>query len=174
MFATDFSGTAGSIDQSLVWLIGVAAVVLVAVTLITSAVLSQRLRPLGQMVGLLGEIADGAGDLTRRLDVDRRDEIGALARSFNTVMAKLHDIIAEVKLATAEVAAAARSVSGASDELASGSQSQAGSLEETFSGRCACAVSASKRPTAHTLFPESSVCTSVISSSFSVALCTER
>jgi len=131
VFATDFSGTAGSIDQSLVWLIGVAAVVLVAVTLITSAVLSQRLRPLGQMVGLLGEIADGAGDLTRRLDVDRRDEIGALARSFNTVMAKLHDIIAEVKLATAEVAAAARSVSGASDELASGSQSQAGSLEET-------------------------------------------
>ena len=119
------------IDRSLVWLIGVAATVLVAVTLITSALLSQRLRPLGQMVGLLGEIADGAGDLTRRLDVDRRDEIGALARSFNTVMAKLHDIIAEVKLATADVAEAARSVSGASAELASGSQSQAGSLEET-------------------------------------------
>jgi len=119
------------IDRSLVWLIGVAATVLVAVTLITSALLSQRLRPLGQMVGLLGEIADGAGDLTRRLDVDRRDEIGALARSFNTVMAKLHDIIAEVKLATADVADAARSVSGASAELASGSQSQAGSLEET-------------------------------------------
>ncbi|OLD96322.1 MAG: hypothetical protein AUG80_14450 [Candidatus Rokubacteria bacterium 13_1_20CM_4_68_9] len=131
VLASDFSGTVGLIDRSLVWLIGVAATVLVAVTLITSALLSQRLRPLGQMVGLLGEIADGAGDLTRRLDVDRRDEIGALARSFNTVMAKLHDIIAEVKLATADVADAARSVSGASAELASGSQSQAGSLEET-------------------------------------------
>jgi len=82
VLASDFSGTVGLIDRSLVWLIGVAATVLVAVTLITSALLSQRLRPLGQMVGLLGEIADGAGDLTRRLDVDRRDEIGALARSF--------------------------------------------------------------------------------------------
>ena len=131
VLATDVTTTVGLIDRSLLWLVGVATAVLVGVTLITAALLAQRLRPLRQMVGLLGEVAEGAGDLTRRLDVERSDEVGALARSFNTVMAKLHDIITEVKRATSDVAAAARFVSDASAALATGTQSQAGSLEET-------------------------------------------
>ncbi|WP_136807708.1 methyl-accepting chemotaxis protein [Desulfosediminicola flagellatus] len=41
----------------------------------------------------LHDVAEGEGDLTKRLDVQTKDEIGALSSSFNTFVDKLQDII---------------------------------------------------------------------------------
>ncbi len=46
-------------------------------------------RPLKQMVAMLNDIAQGEGDLTRRLTSDRADELGAIAAGFNTFLIKL-------------------------------------------------------------------------------------
>lgn len=88
-------------------------------------------RPLNQTVAVLQDIAEGEGDLTKRLQVASRDEIGELARWFNTFMDKLHDIIAQVRAAADHAAGAAQQLSAGSEEMSSGAQEQASSLEET-------------------------------------------
>ena len=88
-------------------------------------------RPLRQAAALLNDIADGAGDLTRRLTVGGRDEIGQLAQGFNTFMDKLHEIIAQVRATASHVAGAAHQLSASTEHLSTGAQQQASSLEET-------------------------------------------
>ena len=53
-------------------------------------------RPLKQMVTMLDDIAQGEGDLTRRLTSDRKDELGSIAKGFNTFLAKLQGMITQV------------------------------------------------------------------------------
>ncbi|UVK97926.1 methyl-accepting chemotaxis protein [Pseudomonas sp. B21-048] len=53
-------------------------------------------RPLKQMVAMLDDIAQGEGDLTRRLTSDRTDELGSIAKGFNTFLAKLQAMITQV------------------------------------------------------------------------------
>ncbi len=53
-------------------------------------------RPLKQMVSMLDDIAKGEGDLTRRLEIDRDDELGAIAKGFNTFLQKLQAMISQV------------------------------------------------------------------------------
>jgi methyl-accepting chemotaxis protein len=89
--------------------------------------------PLTRLVGMLKDIAEGAGDLTRRLDITSRDEVGDTAYWFNTFIARVHDIMAQVRDAAAHAATASRQVSGVAGQLAGGAQAQASSLEETAS-----------------------------------------
>jgi methyl-accepting chemotaxis protein len=88
-------------------------------------------QPLVQTVQLLREMSQGEGDLTKRLNVNTRDEVGELATCFNAFMDKLHAIVAQVKGTSAHVASASRQFSSATEQLSSGAQEQASSLEET-------------------------------------------
>jgi len=53
-------------------------------------------RPARQLVAMLDDIAKGDGDLTKRLKVDRADELGAIASGFNAFLDKLQSMIKEV------------------------------------------------------------------------------
>ncbi|MEH6471246.1 MAG: methyl-accepting chemotaxis protein, partial [Halopseudomonas sp.] len=55
----------------------------------------------------LMEIAEGEGDLTQRLTVKRDDELGSLARWFNTFLDKLHPIISDLVTHVGHVQSAA-------------------------------------------------------------------
>ena len=80
-------------------LIGVA----VALLFLGLVVLLARglVRPIRQVTQALVEIGGGGGDLTRRLDESRADELGDLARGFNRFLASQRDLIGDV-LATSE------------------------------------------------------------------------
>ena len=54
-------------------------------------------RPILVVAHMLEDIASGEGDLTRRLDYAKRDELGELAGWFNRFLDKLQPVIAEVK-----------------------------------------------------------------------------
>ena len=53
-------------------------------------------KPLNRVVNRLKDIAEGEGDLTKRLEVSRNDETGDLAKCFNLFSEKLRKIIIEV------------------------------------------------------------------------------
>ncbi|MWV12943.1 HAMP domain-containing protein [Pseudomonas sp. R-28-1W-6] len=59
--------------------------------------------PLRQMVGMLDDIAKGDGDLTKRLQVDRADELGQIAKGFNTFLDKLQHMIRDVVTSVQQV-----------------------------------------------------------------------
>jgi methyl-accepting chemotaxis protein len=88
-------------------------------------------RPIDRLVALAKDIAEGEGDLTKRLTVQNRDEIGELAHWFNTFLDKIHNLVSQVKSTAIQVAAASQHVSAGAAQLSSGSQEQASSLEET-------------------------------------------
>ena len=109
-------------------LVGIA----VALALATAILLARSIStPLRRTVHLLREIADGDGDLTKRLKVHGNDEIGELAACFNRFADKLVGIVAAVRLTATHVAGSAQELSSASTHLSSTTQEQAASLEET-------------------------------------------
>jgi len=86
-------------------------------------------QPLAQAVGVLRAVA--GRDLTQRLDIDTRDELGALAEAINTAVVAIHQALSEVRTVADELATASQELSGAADQISSGAQEQASGLEET-------------------------------------------
>ncbi|PIE74879.1 MAG: hypothetical protein CSA18_02925 [Deltaproteobacteria bacterium] len=74
----------------------VSALVLVAAILILWIITTSVARPIGQVEKGLKDAARGEGDLTRRLEVKSKDEVGSLARWFNSFVEKLQEIIANI------------------------------------------------------------------------------
>ena len=67
-----------------------SAVVVVIISLLISSTI---IKPIRNMGATLKEIASGEGDLTKRLTIKTKDEVGEASEAFNTFMDKLNDII---------------------------------------------------------------------------------
>jgi methyl-accepting chemotaxis protein len=79
--------------------------------------------PIERIITALEDIARGEGDLTRRLNTDRNDEIGTLAKVFNqfvekiqTLICRIQKSVVEMSVATGEMSQIARASSHAVDE----------------------------------------------------------
>jgi methyl-accepting chemotaxis protein len=82
---------ADTLNMTLVGLL-IAALGLLLIWLVSRGIA----QPLKRMVAMLDDIAQGDGDLTRRLQVDRADELGDIAKGFNTFLGKLQSMITQV------------------------------------------------------------------------------
>ncbi|MGE1080936.1 methyl-accepting chemotaxis protein McpA [Pseudomonas shirazensis] len=82
------------------------------------------MRPLTIMGRAMRDIAEGEGDLTRRLTVQNQDEFGELATSFNRFVERIHASISEVSSATRLVHDLSEKVVSASNASISGSEEQ--------------------------------------------------
>ena len=77
-------------------------------------------KPLDRLVNSLKEIATGNGDLTKRLNLNRGDEIGALSHWFDTFVDGMNKLIVQIGRVTHEVAGASTEIAAASEEMAAG------------------------------------------------------
>ena len=87
-------------------------------------------RPMKAMIDRVRDIAEGEGDLTKRLDQSSTDELGTMALWFNTFVAKLEGMLGEIRQGAAQIDAGSSQVSSTSQAVASGASQQAASLEE--------------------------------------------
>jgi methyl-accepting chemotaxis protein len=122
-----------SVSETRKWIAIVMGVVLLVVVVVSLVIAKGITGPLQATVGMLRDIAEGEGDLTKRLDVASGDELGELAIWFNRFMDNLQSILQQVRGTAASVASASQQLSAASEEISSGAQEQASSLEETAS-----------------------------------------
>lgn len=83
-------------------------------------------RPLTIAADNMKQIAQGDGDLSQRLQADRKDEIGRLGRHFNGFVEKLSEIIGQVQAAAGDMAGTALRL----DTQATSSRSEAESITE--------------------------------------------
>lgn len=74
-------------------------------------------RPVRRATAAMKEISEGDADLTQRLGIHRRDEIGQLCISFDTFAARLQEIVGQVQNETLDLAVAAQNLSCAAIEL---------------------------------------------------------
>jgi methyl-accepting chemotaxis protein len=80
--------------------------------------------PIERMVVGLRAIVSGEGDLTRRLDVQGKDEIGEASSVFNEMMVKFSGLVRQVSGSAEQVSAAARDLVANAEGVANSSRSQ--------------------------------------------------
>jgi len=91
--------------------------------------------------GITGPVQQGVefarklaqGDLTAKLDVDQKDEVGILAQALRDMVAKLREIVGEVQSASDNVASGSEELSASAEQLSQGATEQAASVEEVSS-----------------------------------------
>ncbi|KIH82004.1 methyl-accepting chemotaxis protein [Pseudomonas batumici] len=83
------------------------------------------MQPLHVMTRAMQDIADGEGDLTRRLAIESQDEFGILGAAFNRFVERIHTSITEVSSATQHVNEVALRVVSASNSSMLNSDEQA-------------------------------------------------
>ena len=81
-------------------------------------------KPLRSATLVMKDIAEGDGDLTKRITVDSQDETGQLAHNFNQFLDKLHTIISDVTHATELLAVAAVQLTTSTERTVEATQSQ--------------------------------------------------
>jgi len=79
---------------------------------------------LGKMIGMVKDLAEGEGDLTKRLEITTGDELGQLAGWFNTFLDKVHQIISQVAETAEQVASASEQLSTSATLQAQGAEAQ--------------------------------------------------
>ncbi|MEZ8717286.1 methyl-accepting chemotaxis protein [Vibrio splendidus] len=81
-------------------------------------------KPIRQVVERLNDIASGEGDLTQRLEVKSKDEIGQLSQGFNLFLDKLQHTIKEVIQTTEQVASTTSQAKASASSTRESSESQ--------------------------------------------------
>ncbi|MCL9775840.1 methyl-accepting chemotaxis protein [Vibrio methylphosphonaticus] len=100
------------LNSALTQLILTSVVIVIFVAAIASWMMSFLINDLARVSKALAEIASGEGDLTSRLEPRSNDEVGQLARNFNTFVSYMHETI--MKLTDVSVALSAQAKDTAS------------------------------------------------------------
>ncbi len=72
-------------------------------------------------------------DLTHTAKVERMDEIGHTAKAFNALLARVAEVVGEVRRSAGSVSVASRQIAAGNTDLSQRTEEQAASLEETAS-----------------------------------------
>ncbi|OEU70276.1 MAG: hypothetical protein BA864_14840, partial [Desulfuromonadales bacterium C00003093] len=111
--------------KSIRWMMGIVFIISIAAIIGVGLFLARSIvKPVKAAVGRLKDISEGEWDLTKRLEVKSRDEIGELVKWINTFLEKLQGIIKDI-------AGNAETVSSSSTELTAISQQMSAGSEQT-------------------------------------------
>ena len=106
-------------------IIAAIAIVLVMVFFIARIIST----PMQAGVDLIATIA--TGDLTKKVHLDQKDEIGIMIESMNNMTNSLTDIIGKILIHTQNVSSASEQLSSTAQSMSQGANEQAASVEET-------------------------------------------
>ncbi len=116
------SAMQSSVLYSGLWMAAIIGVFLVAVYWLMHVFV---LKPLNELAAISHDIAQGKGDLTRRVPVgDGGDEITALGRDFNLFIQKIHGAVSLVHQATNRLAASTVQLSSTADSVVQAADGQ--------------------------------------------------
>jgi methyl-accepting chemotaxis protein len=115
--------------QARTLLISIVCISVVIGILLGITIAKMVARPLVEAVAVLKTMADG--DLTKKLHIHTKDEVGQMAEALNRAIDSMHGTLEDVRGAADGVATSAQQLAASSEELSSGAQEQASNLEET-------------------------------------------
>ena len=107
---------------------GIATVVFVVV--IMALIVGYVIRPVAVLEAAIREIADGDGDLSRRIPITSGDELGRMAASFNRFAGKLGGIVTSVMEISKKLKADGDELASSMTRTASAVQSIGGAITE--------------------------------------------
>ncbi len=90
--------------------------------------------PINNVKDMLADIAEGDGDLTKRLHIDTQDEVGELAENFNRFVEKIHVMIQEISESSISMDSAAKAMAQSAEGLAKGAETMRSQSKQATAG----------------------------------------
>jgi methyl-accepting chemotaxis protein len=112
-----------------VWSIGILVGCTVLALLMAYAITRSITGPIRQVVDVANRLSEG--DLTVRIEVTSKDELGQLLQAMQNMLSKLTQVVTEVNGGAEALAGAAEEVSATAQSLSQAASEQAAGVEET-------------------------------------------
>lgn len=107
-------------------------ILLLLAAIVVSLVLGRVIaRPLQRLRDMMQSLTSGSGDLTIRLDVTSRDEIGEIAGYFNTFIGQLREMFLKVREDAVKLTSGVQSLSSMTEQLSSDARLQSDTASST-------------------------------------------
>jgi len=101
----------------------VVVIVSMSVLILLGVVLYRGVsKPISTAVAMFKDIAEGEGDLTKRLEFQSKDEIGEMAHWFNRFVEKIQVIVRDLAQNSGKLGTAAQTLAGISQQMSSGAE----------------------------------------------------
>jgi methyl-accepting chemotaxis protein len=119
-------------DKTLMQTVGLMAGMVLLIVGLTYALLRAIvLKPINEMAAISKDIAQGEGDLTKRVPMHGTDEIATLGGYFNQFIEKLQGMISKVAHVTDKVASASVELSATAEEISKGTDTLTSRASQT-------------------------------------------
>ncbi len=118
--------------KAMQWL--VIEVVMSAIGLVFVAIVlnvKPVVRSVKALAATMRDMAEGEGNLTRRLEISSRDELASLARSFNTFVEKIQSVLIHINESSDAMVGSTKEVNATANSLSQGAGEQASNMEQT-------------------------------------------
>jgi methyl-accepting chemotaxis protein len=103
LFSLDKATLMAPLYSQLMQQIITALIIGAVFSLIMSLWINHLFRPLKTVSDALQTIANGKGDLTKRIPLNNEDEIGLLAANFNSFVGSLHELITHIRTLASDI-----------------------------------------------------------------------
>ncbi|RSK48697.1 HAMP domain-containing protein [Bacillus canaveralius] len=122
-------------DEAQPILIGTVEVLAVAIVLgaiIVFLIIRSIIKPLGRLVNISEKI--GAGDLTEKVELKTKDELGKLGESFDKMVDSLRSILSSLSTSIEQVASSSEQLKASADQTTSATEHVASAIQEIAGG----------------------------------------
>jgi len=118
--------------QSFIWIVMIFTIIGLLVSLLFGFLVKRSITaPVNDLVAMSKDIAQGEGDLTKRIMVAGKDELGDLSNWFNMFLKRLNNMVVEVKKHAANINVSSQEMALGNQDLSNRTNQQSSSLEET-------------------------------------------
>jgi methyl-accepting chemotaxis protein len=115
-----------------IWVVMIITVIGLLVSLLFGFLVRRSITaPVNDLVDMSKDIAQGEGDLTKRIMVSGEDELGDLSTWFNMFLERLNNMVSEIKKHAANINVSSQEMALGNKDLSNRTNQQSSSLEET-------------------------------------------
>ncbi len=120
--------------KQFIWVVLIISIAGALVSLIFGFLVRRSItEPVNDLVDMSKDIAQGEGDLTKRILVTGKDELGELSTWFNMFLKRLNNMVIEIKKHTTNINESSQEMALGNQDLSNRTHQQSSSLEETAS-----------------------------------------
>jgi methyl-accepting chemotaxis protein len=120
-------------QNSIKYIVITSLIVLILIVLILGRFIANRItKPIISMVSASNRIIDG--DLRNTANISATDEVGILAKNFNTMAENLRGLIKQIHISAEKVASSSEELTASAEQSADASGSIAGSIQQVANG----------------------------------------
>ncbi|MBN2406355.1 MAG: HAMP domain-containing protein [Elusimicrobia bacterium] len=110
--------------------VAIAIVIMIIGSVIMWYFVGTIVKPINQMVGFFKNVAEGEGDLTRRIDITTADELSDLGKWFNHFITNLEKDMLQIREASELLAASSKEIMQNAQNVSDDAQNQSSTIQE--------------------------------------------